>query len=246
MRAAEVDSNQWHASVAEFFAALVKFRGIRATHADANKWEIATALACSLLEVNPFHEPNVLERRTRISRLLERPSAGKQPTVRVREAELELFAEGETRRELSTLSMSEALRTFFALRQSEGFLAVVPFMDLNPNRTASIGRICEQLESRLRIPVFVTDGPRHLYTVGQLYTDGPPKGLVIVLTANPAKDLIVPGAEYSLGQIQAAMAQVEFESLSRLGRHVIRLHLTSGADAGLVRLEMIVGHLPSF
>ena len=216
--------------------------------AELFKWEMATALACFLLEVNPFHEPDLQDRRTKVAKLLERLSAREQrppPTVRVREGDLELYAEGETRRELSTLGIAEALRTFFALRRPNGFLALLPFMNLNAKRAASIDRICAQLESKLNIPVLVTEGPRYLYTVGQLYSDGPPKGLVILLTANPEKDLGVPGADYTFGQIQVAMAHVDFESLAHLGKPVIRLHLKNGADAGLIRLEMILRHLSS-
>jgi len=216
--------------------------------AELFKWEMATALACSLLEVNPFHEPDLQDRRTKVAKLLERLSSREHwppLTVRVREADLELYAEGETRRELSTLSLAEALRTFFALRRPNGFLALLPFMNLNATRAASIDRICAQLESKLKTPVLVTEGPRYLYTVGQLYSDGPPKGLVILLTANPEKDLVVPGADYTFGQIQVAMAHVDFESLGHLGRPVIRLHLTNGADTGLIQLERILRHLSS-
>jgi hypothetical protein len=216
--------------------------------AELFKWEIATTLACSLLGVNPFHEPDVLERRTRIAEILEPPTSREQPLsppVRVREAELELYAEAETRRALSTLSMAEALRSFFALRRPDGFLALLPYMEVNRERAATIGRICDQLENKLGIPVLVTDGPRYLHTVGQLYSDGPPKGLVAILTATPEKDLAVPGADYTLGQIQAAMAQAEFESLGHLGRPVIRLHFTSGADAGTAQLETILQQLPA-
>jgi len=225
----------------------VELSGPEELAAELFKWEIATALACSLLEINPFHEPDVQKRRTRIAEILESLNGKKQTlfsTVRVREAELELYAEGETRRALSTLSMAEALRSFLALRRADGFLAFVPFMDLNLPRTTSIGRLCDQLESRSGIPVIVTDGPRYSYTVGQLYSDGPPKGLVMLLTANPEKDLVVPGADYTFGQIQATMAQAEFESLNRLARPVIRLHLTSGVDDGLAQLEEIFRHMP--
>ena len=67
----------------------------------------------------------------------------------------------------------------------------------------------------------------------------------MLLTANPEKDLAVPGANYTLGQIQVALAQMEFESLGRLGRPVIWLHLTNGADTGLAQLEVILSHLPA-
>jgi transaldolase/glucose-6-phosphate isomerase len=215
--------------------------------AELFKWEISTALACSLLKVNPFHEPDVRERRTKTAQLLERITTNEQfplPTVRVREAEIELYAEGETRRELSTLNMTEALRTFFELRRPEGYLALLPFMDLDSPRKPSIDRICNQLESRLRLPVSVASGPRYLHTVGQTYSDGPPKGLFLVLTANPEKDLALPGADYSFGQLQSTMAQVEFESLGKKGKHVIRLHLTAGATTGFAQLESLLHSLP--
>jgi len=226
----------------------IELNGPEEFAAELFKWEIATALACSLLEVNPFREPDPRQGRLRVAQILEPPTRGEYHlpsyAVRVRESSLELYAEGQTRRELSTLSMAEALRSFLSLRRPEGYLALLPFLDVNGERSGTIGRICEQLESRLDVPVLVADGPRYLHCMGELFSAGPPNGLVIVLTAEPQKDLGVPGAEYTLGEIQTAMAQAEFESLVRLERPVLRLHLTNGADLGLGQLEMILNQLP--
>ena len=50
------------------------------------QWEVATALACSLLKVNPFDEPDVLEGRERVSALLDEYVAKKMwPNSRHRE-----------------------------------------------------------------------------------------------------------------------------------------------------------------
>jgi transaldolase/glucose-6-phosphate isomerase len=207
------------------------------------KWEIATALTCSLLGVDPFHDPDIRESRTRTVEILEQIATKRQspvPTVRVREGEIELYAEGETRQQISTLNMSEALRTFFGLRHSEGYIALLPFLSYGEAQKIVFRRIRERLESMLGLPVLVTPGPRYIHAIGQAYLGGPAKGLFVLLTAAPAKDLVIPGADYSFGQLQLALALGEFESLGRRRRPVIRLHLTGGAESGLAQLETIL------
>ena len=50
---------------------------------------------------------------------------------RVREKEIELYAEGETRQQISTLNLAEALRTFFELRHTDGYVAIISFVGGN-------------------------------------------------------------------------------------------------------------------
>ncbi len=207
------------------------------------KWEIATALACSQLGADPFHDPDIRESRTRSVQILEQIATKRQspaPTVRVREGEIELYAEGETRQHISTLNMTEALRTFFGLRHPEGYIALLPFVGFGEAQKIVFHRICERLESALGLPVLATPGPSYLHTFGQLYMSGPAKGLFLLLTAAPAKDLAIPGADYSFGQLQLALAQGEFESLGRRQRPVIRLHLARGIEPGVLQLETIL------
>jgi transaldolase/glucose-6-phosphate isomerase len=207
------------------------------------KWEIATALACSQLGVDPFHDPDIRESRTRTLQILEQIATKRQspaPTVRVREGEIELYAEGETRQHISTPNMTEALRTFFGLRHPEGYIALLPFVEFGEAQKMVFRRICERLESTLGLPVLATPGPRYLHAIGQVYMGGPAKGLFLMLTAAPAMDLAIPGADYSFGQLQLALAQGEFESLGRRQRPVIRLHLARGIAPGLLQLETIL------
>ncbi|HEV1995847.1 MAG TPA: hypothetical protein VGR03_16055 [Candidatus Acidoferrum sp.] len=209
------------------------------------KWEIATALTCSQLGVDPFHDPDIRESRTRTVQILEQIATKRQspvPTVRVREGEVELYAEAETRRQISTLNMAEALRTFFGLRHREGYIALLPFMNFGEVQKAVFRRIRERLESMLGLPVLVTPGPRYIHAIGQVYLGGPAKGLFLLLTAAPEKDLAIPGADYSFWQLQLALALGEFESLGRRRRPVIRLHLTGGAEPGLAQLETILNN----
>jgi len=90
--------------------------------------------------------------------------------------------------------------------------------------------------------VLVTPGSGYLHSIGQIYKGAPAKGLFLQLTAAPAKDLGIPGADYSFGQLQLALALGDFESLGRRRRPVIRLHLSRGAEPGLIHLEAILNN----
>ena len=129
--------------------------------AELFQWEIATALTCSLLEVNPFDEPDVQEGRERVSALLDEYVAKKMwpaRTVRVREKGIELYAEGEMRQHISTLSLREALRTFLEAMPSGGYLAIITFASSSGETEAALGRIREHLASSYGIPVSVELG----------------------------------------------------------------------------------------
>ena len=211
--------------------------------AELFKWEIATALACSGLGLDPFHDPDVRESRMRSAQILEQLASKKQssaPTVRLREQSVELFAEGETRQQISSLNMSEALRTFFGLLHPEGYVAILPFLNFGEAQKQVLRRIRDQLDSILGVPAMLTPGPRYLQSLGQAYLGGPPKGLFLLLTAAPEKDLRIPGADYTFGQLQLALALGDFESLGRRRTPVIRLHLSNGAERGLTELEAIL------
>jgi transaldolase / glucose-6-phosphate isomerase len=223
----------------------IELNGPHELAAELFKWEIATALTCSQLGVDPFHDPDIRESRARTVQILEHMTAKCQspaPKVRVREGEVELYAEGETRQQISTLNMTESLRTFFGLRHREGYIALLPFLTFGETQKIVFRRIRERLESALGLPVLLTPGPRYIQAVGQVYLGGPAKGLFLLLTASPTRDLAIPGADYSFGQLQLAFALGQFESLGLRRRPVIRLHLTGGAESGLTQLESILNN----
>jgi glucose-6-phosphate isomerase len=125
------------------------------------------------------------------------------------------------------------------LRHLEGYVAILPFLNFSGPQKQTLRRIRDQLDSRLGLPALLTPGPRYLQNLGQAYLGGPPKGLFLLLTVAPEKDLGIPGADYTFGQLQLALALGDFESLGRRRTPVIRLHLSSGAERGLIDLEAI-------
>jgi transaldolase/glucose-6-phosphate isomerase len=210
------------------------------------KWELATALACSLLQVNPFSEPDAQQNRGRVSEILEGLTSRHEwptRTARVREKGIDLYAEGGTRLQISTLNLYEALRTFLEARKPDGYLAIITFAGGRPAIDGALDRLREQLASRLGIPVSLSSGPRYLGYFEQVYKGGPPKGLFLILTTEPAVDIAIPGAGYTFGQLQLALAVSDFESLESRRKLVLRLHLTLGLEQGLAELEQLVQKL---
>ena len=214
--------------------------------AELFQWEIATALTCSLLEVNPFDEPDVQEGRERVSALLDEYVAKKiwpARTARVREKGIELFAEGEMRQHISTLSLAEALRTFFEAMPTSGYLAIITFASSSGETEAVLGRIREHLASSYGIPVLLSSGPRYLRYFEQVYKGGPDKGLFLMLTSESTADVAIPGAGYTFGQLQTALALADFESLEIRRKLAMRLHLTQGLELGLAEIEQTIRKL---
>lgn len=207
------------------------------------RWEIATAVASSLLEVNPFDEPDVREGRERVSALLDEYVAKRTwpaRTARVREKGIELYAEGETRQHISTLSLTEALRTFLEAMPTGGYLAIITFASSSGQTEAALERIREHLASSHGMPVLLSSGPRYLRYFEQVYKGGPDKGLFLMLTSESPADVGIPGAEYTFGQLQMALALADFESLEARRKLAMRLHLTRGLEQGLAEIEQTI------
>lgn len=65
-------------------------------------------------------------------------------------------------------------------------------------------------------------------------------GPFLILTGEPDQDVIVPGAGYSFGKLQLALALGEFDSLESHRKYAIRLHLPHAGERGSLHLEQAV------
>ena len=92
------------------------------------------------------------------------------------------------------------------------------------------------------IPVLLGFDPRYLHYAGQVLKGGPARGMFLILTSEPAHDIEIPGAGYSFGKLQLALALGDFESLESRRKLVVHLHLAEGVERGLEQLEQLVQH----
>ena len=64
--------------------------------------------------------------------------------------------------------------------------------------------------------------------------------MFLQITCDPAKDLAVPGHDYTFGVVEAAQARGDFEVLAERKRRVLRVHLGGDVQASLEKLRSIV------
>ncbi|MFI5097972.1 MAG: hypothetical protein ACHQT6_08385 [Candidatus Acidiferrales bacterium] len=208
-------------------------------------WEVATVMACARLGFDAFAESEArLPRAIAMDYLNNYSPANDTLTRRPRlqDSGLQLFAEGKTRREISTLNLEESLGSFFNLLQPESFLALFVFLPQAPRVLAAFQALRTKLAETLAIPVLLAYGPHSLHHYSHLHRKGLPHGQFLVFTADPSIDLAIPGASYSFGQLYRALALGEFESLVQSDRFVVRIHLTGEIPVALENLVHVVSH----
>jgi transaldolase/glucose-6-phosphate isomerase len=208
------------------------------------KWEIATAVAGSVLQINPFDQPDV-EAAKKATRALtdEFTSRGylpaEKPTLQL--DGLDFYA-GQAVREQnfsigSADSIESVLRRHLSSLRADDYFGILAYIDRDESNQAELQSIRSLIQKSKRVATCVEFGPRYLHSTGQDYKGGPNTGVFIELTCDDAEDLKIPGEAYTFGVVKAAQARGDFAVLSERGRRVIRIHMGSDPSQGLRKLR---------
>jgi glucose-6-phosphate isomerase len=161
------------------------------------RWEFAVAIAGSILEINPFDQPNV--------------QAAKDKTK-------EVLASGEDPR----LEPEGSLDELLAAAQPPNYVAFQAFID--PVRERELEPM---LARARETGCVVTHGlgPRYLHSTGQLHKGGPPTGLFVQVVDDTGEEIPIPGQDFGFGRLIRAQAEGDFRSLRDLGRKIVRVRI---------------------
>lgn len=173
------------------------YDGAMSLGAEFFRWEFATAIAAHVLGVQPFDQPDVQATKDATSRIL---AAAATPPP----------ASGDP---------GDALRS---LRPGD-YVAILAYLPRTAANDARLRRARLALRARLRVATTSGYGPRFLHSTGQLHKGGPDTGVFLQVVGDVAADLPIPGRPYTFGELQAAQALGDYESLTALGRRVVRL-----------------------
>ena len=191
-------------------------------------WEVATALAGRVLGINPFDQPNVTESKDNTKAILAKGAPDETPLVT--EGAVEVYAANIAG---SFDSLAGALRAFLGEAGSQGYVAVMAYLDRFGDADAALVR--PELARASGRPVTFGWGPRFLHSTGQYHKGGPQVGAYLQITGAVTDDLDVPGQPYTFGVLQAAQAAGDRQALGGRGRPLLRLHLTD-RGAGVAEL----------
>ncbi|MGN6592687.1 MAG: bifunctional transaldolase/phosoglucose isomerase, partial [Terriglobales bacterium] len=200
------------------------------------RWEMATAAAGAVLEINPFDEPNVQESKDNTVRVLGEylkggdAAAGFNAEPAARTGELRLYAPSPGGAPLAQWEQ--------AIRPGD-YIAIMAYVDRSPEWEKALAELRLALRDRHRVATTVGFGPRFLHSTGQLHKGGANNGVFLQITAagaTAAADRAIPGQRYSFATLLAAQARGDYESLAAHHRRLLRVDLADPAARGLAEL----------
>jgi len=202
-------------------------------------WEMATAVAGSIIGINPFNQPDVeaakVEARALTKRYEETGALPLQEPV-AQFGSVAIYADAANAAALgSPKTLAQALKVHLARLKPGDYFALLAFIEQNSAHEEALGAMRIAVRDAKRIATCAGFGPRFQHSTGQLYKGGPNTGVFLQITADPEHDLAVPGRRYSFGVVEAAQAQGDYAVLAARGRRAIRVHLKDAAG-GLVAL----------
>lgn len=211
------------------------------------RWEIATAVAGSILGINPFNQPDVEASKVATRNLTaEYEKTGRLPDEApfFQDGGIKLFADDKNAAALKQAAGDSSLAGYLTAhlnRLSAGdYFAVLAYVEMNEAHEKSLQAIRHLVRDTKRVATCLGFGPRFLHSTGQAYKGGPNTGVFLQITCDDAADLPVPGQKYTFGIVKAAQARGDFQVLVERGRRALRVHLGPDIDAGLQQVLLAV------
>jgi transaldolase/glucose-6-phosphate isomerase len=208
------------------------------------RWEIATAVAGAILQINPFDQPDVEASKDKTRELTAAyEKSGKLPPEAplLEEQGVALFADEMNRNAFGNANtLVECLAAHFERLNAGDYCALLAFVERNKLHHDALQEIRLLIRDRKRVATCLGFGPRFLHSTGQAYKGGPNTGVFLQITCDDAPDLQVPDRKYTFGVVKAAQARGDFEVLNERGRRALRVHFGTHVAAGLAILKQSV------
>jgi transaldolase / glucose-6-phosphate isomerase len=212
------------------------------------RWEIATAVAGSIIGINAFNQPDVeaskIATKTLTSQFEKTGSLPPEKPVR-EEQGIKLFTDEKNAASLATAvgsdrSLAGYLKAHLGRLGAGDYFAVLGFIQMDNAHKKSLQTIRHTVRDRKHVATCLGFGPRFLHSTGQAYKGGPNSGVFLQVTCDDAVELPVPGHKYTFGVVKAAQARGDFQVLTERGRRALRVHLGSDVESGLQTLGTLV------
>jgi glucose-6-phosphate isomerase/transaldolase/glucose-6-phosphate isomerase len=181
------------------------------------RWEVAVAVAGSILGIDAFDQPNVQESKDNTKKVLaEFKSKGKLPAA-------ESLAASRAR---------SGVRSLLDRAKKGAYFTIMAYTTRTPRSEAAIAAIRTAIRDNTEIATTAGYGPRFLHSTGQLHKGGPKTGLFLQVVQNDAKDLPIPGQPYSFSVLKQAQSLGDLQALTSKRLPVLRVTLGREPAAG--------------
>jgi len=212
------------------------------------RWEIATAVAGSIIGINVFNQPDVEASKVATRKLTteyERTGALPAETPILEADGIKLFTDAKNAMALEKAggrnrSLVGYLKAHLNRLDAGDYFAVLAYIEMSDAHEQALQAIRHAVRDNGRVATCLGFGPRFLHSTGQAYKGGLNSGVFLQVTCDDAADLPVPGQKYTFGVVKAAQARGDFQVLAERDRRALRVHLGTDVQAGLTKLQAAV------
>jgi transaldolase/glucose-6-phosphate isomerase len=211
------------------------------------RWEIATAVAGSVLGINPFNQPDVEASKVatrNLSALYEQSGELPPESSPLAERGLKLFTDSANAEQLGMntelCTLEGCIRAHLDRLGPGDYFAINAYVEMNDENRQLLQAIRRRVRDAKQVATTLGFGPRFLHSTGQLHKGGPNNGVFLQITSDDAEDLPIPAQKYTFGTLKRFQAQGDFEVLAQRKRRVLRVHLGPDVGAGLESLQELI------
>ena len=203
-------------------------------------WEIAVAIAGSVMGINTFNQPDVEAAKIATRALTDDyAKTGKlaQHTPLAEQDGIKVYADAKYAATLGEHDDVEGyLKAHLAQIKTHDYFAALAFIDMTHDHETAIQGFRMKVRDAKKVATCLGFGPRFLHSTGQDYKGGPNTGVFLQMTHDHAEDVVIPGAKYTFGVVIDAQAAGDLAVLEERGRRALRVHLGKDTQADLNKL----------
>ncbi|NJC95490.1 MAG: hypothetical protein FIB03_03980 [Anaerolineae bacterium] len=200
--------------------------GVYEIGAEMFRWEIATVVACSIVGVNAFDQPNVESSK----KITKAKIAEYQKNGKLKEGKPAWKKDGVavfSPAAVPGASLKAVLNGSLKKAKAGGYIAINAYLPRNGDMIDALQRMRVAIRAKTGNAVTAGFGPRFQHSTGQFHKGGLKNALFIQITAESEKDVEIPTEGLSFGTLIRAQALGDYEALIEAKRKVIRIHLPS-------------------
>ncbi len=206
------------------------------------RWEVAAAVAGSIMGIDPFDQPDVEAAKVAARELtaeFEKTGAFPDETPAFSQGSIDLYVDPGIAMS-SAPDLASWMRAHLGRIAPGDYFAILAFLEMNGRTWRMLQAMRHAVRDRRRIATSLGFGPRYLHSTGQAHKGGPNTGLFLMVTCDDALDLPVPGEGITFSAVKAAQARGDLAVLASRGRRIIRAHIHGDLGAGLETLDSAV------
>ena len=197
--------------------------------AEMFRWEVATVVACSILGVNAFDQPNVESSK----KITKAKIADYQAKGKLKEGKPAWKKDGVlvfSPTAVTGASLKAVLNSYLKKAKAGGYVAINAYLPRNGAMVNALQNLRVAIRAKTGNAVTAGFGPRFQHSTGQFHKGGLRNAMFIQITAEPETDFDIPTEGLTFGTLIRAQALGDYEALIEAKKKVLRIHLTKPAD----------------